>query len=882
MQRRRFRPLLVLASVLGAAVLIVLVAGWAVLYTKPFESLRRSEVASLLDDELGLITSVNGDVELSYGLNPTLTIENVSCTDPDKDSALKVLSAEKLVFTVSLNSLFTGKVKPTALTAYGLKVDLDYPEKKSQAAADEAEQSDIANFVQGLVRTTFTDDLTVNGLTVSYVDQEVGLDALYVFKRVSSLGEDGSKVIRVTGEGTVNDQPMAVNGTVEPSTSEAGGNSFSFTIDHPGLTAKLIGTYEIGESVDTIEADADGQSASLSAFLDVYRVQHGFDGRGEATGKLSGTLSAMRLADLKLGLVFEKGDTFDLSGSVQDVMAGTGINVVMNSTLAPSQAPQADQKPLVDLSITGFSGRIAGAVDGLLLRDLHVVTNSVRAQIHEIGPISAERVWKDPQGHVGLYQLTILAGDPDRPSVRVQGSIKDILEMKGVDLNGSVDFEIASTLGLAAEDNSAALGRLQGTVSVSDADGSIGIESLSASSADTTLLDLKLDLVFDDIKKTDELKFDTKLSIPDFTAFSAAIGSQVEELGAVTFTGQVSGSDERLNVTGITVIGKTTLTVKLTGEGSETGPLLSGDLSTPFLDLVDLKKLASIRTVYLQNDDGTDDIDTSKIEKTLKLDMQVQADKIDGGGKTASNVEGRITYLDGKIGLDPLKVTFLGGKASTNGEIDIGGDVKAFALTGRIDDMGIASILKELEVSYPISGTLHMSYDLKGKGGSAAEIPASLNGNMTASLHSGHIGTSLLDLAGLNLPTWLLKRSGKGAEAELVCLIAPYNFTNGNGTTRTLVLETRDVQVRGAGYVDFRSKKIDMKFAPRPLHTQFIDIPKPFRIEGPLSKPHLHLSGAPVAGIAAEVLAFPLNLVGTLFDVGPDAPNRVPCRTAAR
>jgi hypothetical protein len=64
----------------------------------------------------------------------------------------------------------------------------------------------------------------------------------------------------------------------------------------------------------------------------------------------------------------------------------------------------------------------------VLVRDLHIVTSSVKAQLRYIGPITAERLYKNAQGQLGLYDLLVLACDPKNPCVRVTGTIKDVLE----------------------------------------------------------------------------------------------------------------------------------------------------------------------------------------------------------------------------------------------------------------------------------------------------------------------------------------------------------------------------------------------------------------------------------------------------------------------
>jgi hypothetical protein len=62
-------------------------------------------------------------------------------------------------------------------------------------------------------------------------------------------------------------------------------------------------------------------------------------------------------------------------------------------------------------------------------------------------------------------------------------------------------------------------------MALSDADGSLGLEQFSARVTDSTLLSLSIDLIFDDLARESEIKFDTHLDIPKFKAFAAALGS---------------------------------------------------------------------------------------------------------------------------------------------------------------------------------------------------------------------------------------------------------------------------------------------------------------------------------------------------------------------
>lgn len=462
--------------------------------------------------------------------------------------------------------------------------------------------------------------------------------------------------------------------------------------------------------------------------------------------------------------------------------------------------------------------------------------------------------------------------------MRVTGTVKDIIDFKGVELKGKVDFPTADFFDLAAEKNAASLGHLTGQVALTDADGSLGIESFSAKVTDSSLLKLSIDLVFDDLRNADDLKFATHLDIPKFEQFAAALGTPGEDIGRIKFDGTIEGSDESVELAGTTLVGGTTIKGVLTGKLSEDKPVLSGELSSPLLHLSDMKKLGAINVAYFENIDekDIDVIDYSKVSETVKVELKINVAKIAGGGTDASNISGNVTYLAGVVGLDPLSLTYLGGRATSNGKIDTKADPNSFSVKGRVENLPIGAVMKQLGGGSPVRGSLHVTYDISGAGNSVAEIPRTLSGSITSSLRDGWIGSDLINLTGLSLPAWLLSRSSRGA--ELVCVVAPFSFQDGRGSTRSLVLETREVQIVGVGYVDLRRDVLDLRFKPQPLRQKLIEVTQPFVIQGNLKHPKIHLTGAPIANAVAGTFAFPFNLLDSIVQPRAGTPGRVPCR----
>lgn len=868
------RSVLRLLFICGVVLSLPILA-YRLLAEGPFEGLRRQVSGAVLTAALGTPIEVKGPVEIAFGLEPVVSIRGIASADGGNATDVKALAVDAVDFQVPLLPLLIGRVDMDWLTVEGLKVVIELPQgRERESKGAEA----IAAFVSGVVHSPVSRNFELRDAAIDYSDRETGFSLRYgIDAIVSKAREDGA--VDVDARGDLNGEPWAVSGNAKP-LEDGNKRQFAFSATHAGLTSALAGDFVFGWSGDTVDMRVTSQLPSLQRFLAVYQIAGGLEGSADISGRLSGPLETLKLSDLMVKLAVRSGAVFTVSGVIDDVVAGKGLALTLGGRFAEPEPASAKAWPLLDIGITGFSGRIEGNYDGVLVRDFVVHTDALNTVLSEFGPITAERLYKDENGRLGLYDIVALAGPADRPSVRIAGTVKDIIDFHGVDLKGKLDLPVADVLDLAAGDHADDFGHLVGGVVVSDADGSLGVDTLSLTLPDSDLMTMSVELVFDDMEEANAFRFATHLDIPRFEAVAAALGSEVEGIGAVKFDGTATGSGQRVEIAGTAVTGQTTFTGTLTGTMAENKPVLSGDLSSPLLHLSDMRKLQAISATYLDhvNEQDEDVVDPSKAWESLLVDLQINVDSIAGGGPDASNIKGRVTFRDGVAGLDSIAMAFLGGRTTTSGEIDTRSSPKRFALQGRVSNLPIGRVLDEMEVTLPVRGTLSGTYDITGSGNDAAAIPRTLNGSVNMSLRNGWIGSDMINLTGMSPPAWLLSRGRAGSGTDIVCVEAPFAFNNGQATTRGLVLETSAVQIVGVGYVDLRRDAIDLRFKPQALRRELINTAQPFAVQGPLDSPALRLKGAPVANALAGTIAFPFNVLDGIVQPRADAPGRVPCQ----
>jgi hypothetical protein len=128
----------------------------------------------------------------------------------------------------------------------------------------------------------------------------------------------------------------------------------------------------------------------------------------------------------------------------------------------------------------------------------------------------------------------------------------------------------------------------------------------------------------------------------------------------------------------------------------------------------------------------------------------------------------------------------------------------------------------------------------------------------------------------------MLTRTADGG-APLVCAEASFDFTDGVGTARKLVLETEKVQVIGGGTLNLREGTVRFVFHPRAKQSELVGAVGPVEVSGPLSKPEIDLTdGAIAAKVVGETVGFPIHLLGQILQAdGQLSPDHKPCVVTA-
>ena len=161
---------------------------------------------------------------------------------------------------------------------------------------------------------------------------------------------------------------------------------------------------------------------------------------------------------------------------------------------------------------------------------------------------------------------------------------------------------------------------------------------------------------------------------------------------------------------------------------------------------------------------------------------------------------------------------------------------------------------------------------------------AGLNGTASFATGSGEVRNSFARLLLANL-FGLLTPGGQDA-ARISCIAGRFDIRKGIATTRGTVVDTPGAIVVGAGHIDLRNERIDLRVDPKSRNLSLSALAVPVRVTGPLASPNVVPDPVATVGNTVDfatgtVNVATLGIFGALTGLGEnDAPGTNSCAGA--
>jgi len=602
--------------------------------------------------------------------------------------------------------------------------------------------------------------------------------------------------------------------------------------------------------VTGIDLQSTLQTPDVSNLVREFGYQLPPLGSGKAELRIRGDLDELRIDRIKISTTDKHGLRFQATGEIKGLNLPAGSLPAQGDFDISASIPQlADLSRYIDADLPALGNT---RLDGKLrLRDARLLFEPARVNI----------------------------GAADQPMVRLDGKVTTILR-KGSKIEVSFDVAATDLLMAFIASKPGYLGRLHGTTSLSNMDGSWGIEQFQLSSTQTRLYQLEVGGGYADFRNTDLVNVKATFSVRDPAALGEALHLDFTGMGPWKTQGVLTSKAGRVSYKGSGSYGATTSSTVIDGSLRDGRPQLNGKVEIPVLYL---KDFGIGQRAPADPDSRTDSnyvfsrepVDMSFLNG-FDLDLQLLIDQVDSGRQlTINQVVGQLQLQKGVMKLAPLKLVFESGETDILFDADFRG-VPGYRLQADADDLVLGPLLAQVRKDVPVNGYCSVSLDLSARGRSAHDLVASLGGSASLALENIRVPSDYVELLSVDVFGWAVSKTiKKEAYTNLDCLMMAYDVERGVMQSKLLIADGPSLSVGGSIKLDLGAETVDAVLIPKQKRRIFSRM-EPVKIRGPLADPKVE--AVPLTGALQEAgamtllpgVVIPARILGKLWSLLDD------------
>lgn len=644
-------------------------------------------------------------------------------------------------------------------------------------------------------------------------------------------------------------------------------------------TARLSGT---SGRIDRVELDAelgDGAlwTSALAAVGDAHRLQD-VAGSLRVGGADVGVLGAL------LGWNLDAVGPFHGSATFDDDDGRIALRTV---------ALTGGSDGGVEVRVGGEGVRNARGVPvELRAPDLATLGRMLRQPLPSVGPVLATGSFVARDGALGLDQLAITVGRKGRTFAEFTGAVADVLGARGIEVGGDMIMTDLRWLAPSLGGRTLKVGPVRGSVMLSDADGSLGIERLRLERL-AGPLQIRIAGSLDDVRELGEIDMTAVVRARNLAAIGEAVGQTLPPRGPVELSLRVAGSRQELGTENLALrIGAT----RIRGSARaafrrDARPQLTASLRSTALNLEDVGLGPGAAAATSRGTGAARARRARSASRPLRrlrivdADVRLRADRLTGrGGFAAEDVSASISLDDGTLRLRHAKLLLEKGYVVAAGRLATVGTRPSAWLGVTATGVDLGKVVAQVSDEPLLSGVLAVNADLRSQASSVDGLLRSLQGDVLLLVEEGSTASTYARAFAGDLSRALLSREPRDEAQPIHCLVADVGIERGVATGRTLLLEVDDITILGRGSVDVARGALDVTLSPRFSDPGRFSVPTEVKVSGSVNAPRYarvrHSSlGSTVRHVLDEA-AWPLRSIFT--ERAPRLPHDGPCAEALK
>ncbi|MGD9062648.1 MAG: AsmA family protein [Desulfobacterales bacterium] len=418
-------------------------------------------IAKAVKNATGRELNLNGDIDIDFGIRPTIVVEEVSFQNAAWSARPNLGRAKRLEVQVAVWPLILGKFNFSRLVIVEPDVIVEF-----DRAGTSNFSFDTAGDYQEETETPpppliFSDVLVEKGL-FTYKDAQSDVKFSISIDHLAAKITGFDEPLKLDFKGAFDDIPLILSGTIGPIWAWVEPGYLlpaNLTVQSGGTTATISG--ELNDPINlkdlafdiTAQGSSVAEIAELAGLSDVPKF-----GAFKLAARVNDPTGKLAVENLDVRIGNQERLAISLTGHLTDLFALRGVNLNFTAhgqdsakltqfglPALPEQGAfkvtaqisdsEANVFRVSDLTVVLGENEVNGQANLNLTENVPLLTTRLTSQNSRFGPLNLDLTMTDPLEKPAIKKIDLKLGTPELAEIRLTGMVADLLELQGIELD---------------------------------------------------------------------------------------------------------------------------------------------------------------------------------------------------------------------------------------------------------------------------------------------------------------------------------------------------------------------------------------------------------------------------------------------------------------
>ncbi len=249
------------------------------------------------------------------------------------------------------------------------------------------------------------------------------------------------------------------------------------------------------------------------------------------------------------------------------------------------------------------------------------------------------------------------------------------------------------------------------------------------------------------------------------------------------------------------------------------------------------------------------------ILRALNAEITIQAQQVLSGEDKLGSGLLNIGLQDAQLQLKPLQLNVPGGNVEINLSYAARQDERVdFDVQAEIDKFDLGNIIRRLKPGTDMGGVFRLDLDIQSSSPDGSSFMKYANGHLDFGLVPRNFASGVVDLWAVNLLSAVMEKSTEKDKSTINCLVVRLDVEDGLLSEDALYLDTTKMRIAGKVDIDFKTRDLEIKLAPKAKRPEFFSVAVPIKVKGKLDDFGLKINALRMAGQVLSFITSPVHV----------------------